>query len=185
MGFGVAAGKYQPVSARRFVIQLCAAAAFAVVLAGSPPVAAQGRPDCTTVLRKLHDAGRRNGAQAPDAARIASKLGIDADWVERCATAYGRRLKLHEPEKKAEGAKEFSEKREIEEFDELSREEKETVGDTYFTVIENDAQERKKLRASRDEDTINEWNPIETHEWEPDLGSEWRPYLHDDDLGNF
>jgi hypothetical protein len=167
------------------MIQLCAAVALAVVLDGSPPVAAQGRPDCTTVLRKLHRDSGRNGAHAPDAARIASKLGVDAEWVERCATAYGRRVKAREPEKKPEGAQEFSEKREIEEFDELSREERDTVGDTYYTVIENDAQERKKLRASRDADTINEWNPIETHEWEPNLGSEWRPYLHDDDLGNF
>jgi hypothetical protein len=173
------------VSARRFLTQLCAAAAFAVVLTQPPPVAAQGRPDCTTVLRKLHAAGRRSGSDAPDAARIASKLGVDVDWVERCATAYGRRVKVREPVKRSEGgANEFSEKREIEEFDELAREERETVGDTYYTVIDNDAQERKRLRALRDEDTINEWNPIETHEWEPDLGREWRPYLHDDDLGN-
>lgn len=155
-----------------------------MVLTGPPPVAAQGRPDCTTVLRKLHEAGHRDGADAPDAARIARRLGVDADWVERCATAYGRRVKAR-PGKNTEGANEFSERRETEEFDELSREEKETVGDTYYTVVENDAQERKKLRASRDADTINEWNPVETHEWEPDLGSEWRPYLHDDDLGNF
>ena len=73
----------------------------------------------------------------------------------------------------------------MEEYDELADEEKDTVGDTYFTEIENDAHDRKKLRASRDADTSNEWNPMETHEWEPDLGSEWKPYLHDDDLGNF
>ena len=171
-------------SARRFLTPLGAAALLAVVLAPPAPLTAQGRPDCTTVLRKLHEVGGRHGTRAPDAARIAEKLGVDQDWVERCATAYGRRVKAHEPSKKDEAEDHLSEKREIEEYDELSREEKETVGDTYYTVVENDAQERKKLRASRDEDTINEWNPIETHEWEPDLGSEWRPYLHDDDLGN-
>jgi hypothetical protein len=168
---------------RRYLTPLGAAAALAVVLAGAAPVAAQGRPDCATVLRKLHE-GSRNGRRAADAAKIAEKLGVDEDWIARCATAYGRRVKAHEPSKRDEAADQFSEKREVEEYDELSREEKETVGDRYYTVIENDAQERKKLHASRDEDTINEWNPIETHEWEPNLGSEWRPYLHDDDLGN-
>ena len=154
-------------------------------LAAPATLLAQGRPDCSAVLRKLNDAGGSNESRVPDAAKVARKLGVDAAWVERCAASYGRRVKARQPDVAHETDTEFAERREVEEFDELSHEEKETIGDTYFTSIENDLQERRRLKNARDEDTINEWNPMETHEWEPNLGHEWRPYLHDDDLGNF
>lgn len=149
-----------------------------------PAVAlAQGRPSCTEVLRKLNGAGGSNEARVPDAAKIARKLGVDAEWVERCAESYGRRVKMHKDTTRQAPDDEFAERREVEEYDELSREERDTIGDTYYTQLENDEQERRKLKSQRDEDTINEWNPVETHEWDPNLGHEWRPYLHDDDLG--
>jgi hypothetical protein len=169
------------VSISKFVILL--------LLAGglwAPSTAlAQGRPDCSAVLRKLHDASGANESRVPDAAKVARKLGVDAAWVERCAASYGRRVKPRKPDATHDTDGEFAERREVEEYDELSEEEKETVGDTYYTSIDNDLQDRRKLKNSRNADTINEWNPMETHEWDPNLGHEWRPYLHDDDLGNY
>ena len=72
--------------------------------------------------------------------------------------------------------------REAEEGDELSREEKETVGDRNYPEIESDDQDRRKIGHHRDDDSINEWDPVETHEWNPDLGHEWRPFIHNDDI---
>ena len=168
-------------SGLRFALAGAASAAFAVLLAAPQPAAAQGRPDCTVVLRKMHDLESGAGSNGLDAAKVARKVGADVEWVERCAEAYGRHLKPQA--KKENGADDqLGEVREAEEFDELAREEKETAGDHYFTVIENDDQDRRKLARHRDEDTNNEWDPIETHEWGPDVGHAWRPFLHDDDL---
>ena len=165
-------------------IRLAALVAVGVALGLPARVPAQGRPDCTAVLRKLHDISGHNGADTPDAEKVAKQLGTDADWVERCAQSYGRSVKRRDAVLAGDSEKEFSEKREVEEFEELGREEKQTVGDTYYTVIGNDDEERRRLRASRDEDTVNEWEPLETHEWEPNLGHAWQPYLHDDDHPN-
>ena len=148
------------------------------------PAPAQGRPDCAAVLRKLHDASGRGGARVPDADKVAKRLGTDADWVERCAQSYGRRVKHQQAALAGDSDREFSEKREIEEFDEIAREEKETAGDKYYTVIDNDDIERRQLRASRDEDTSDDWEPTVTHEWEPNLGHAWQPVLIDDDHPN-
>ena len=162
---------------------LVAAAACAAVLAAPAPLAAQGRPDCSRRAAQAARASGRNARARRMRRKIASKLGRRRG-VGR-ALRGGLRTARQEARRRSRAtrpARQFSERREVEEFDELSSEEKETIGDTYYTVIENDAQERKKLRASRDDDTINEWNPMETHEWDPNLGHEWRPYLHDDDL---
>ena len=164
---------------RRSVRSLLAAAALAAVCA--TPAWAQGRPDCTVVLRKMHDAAGHGGK--PDAVKIGRKLGVDPEWVDRCAEAYGRHLKPHAKKEGKESAEEQSaDVREAEEWDELSREEKETAGDRYYTEIENDDQDRRKIAHHRDDDSINEWDPIETHEWNPDLGHEWRPFIHNDDI---
>jgi hypothetical protein len=160
------------------------AAAFGALLGLPAPAPAQGRPDCALVLRKLHDISGHDGAGTPDAEKVAKKLDTDADWVERCAQSYGRRVKHHDAVLAGDSDKEFSEKREVEEFDEISREERETAGDKYFTVIEDDDAERRRLRASRDEDTSDEWEEMVTHEWEPNLGHAWQPYLNDDDHPN-
>ena len=155
--------------------------ASALWLALVMPAVGQGRPSCSVVLRKMHDATGRQRAREADAEKIARKLGVDAEWVERCAATYGRHLK---PRAKNESGAEdqLSEVREAEEFEELGREERETLGDNFYTSIEDDAQERRRLRRNRDADTINEWDPIETHEWGPNVGHVWSPYLHDDDL---
>jgi hypothetical protein len=166
-------------SGRRPVLSVLAASALWLALA--MPAMGQGRPSCSVVLRKMHDATGRQRAREADAEKIARKLGVDAEWVERCAASYGRHLKPRE--RKAAGAEDqLSEVREAEEFEELGREEREALGDDYYTSVENDVQDRRSLRRNRDADTINEWDPIETHEWGPNVGHAWSPYLHDDDL---
>jgi hypothetical protein len=167
-------------SERRIALPVLVGLALGAVAAAPAPLQAQGKPDCTVVLRKLHRAATRG--HSPDATKIASALGVQPSWVERCAEAYGRHVKKHDP-KPGEIEGNFSERVEEELLDELAREERETIGDTYFTVIEDDVADRRRLRKARDEDSINEWAPMETHEWNPNVGHEWRPYLHDDDLG--
>ena len=55
------------------------------------PVVAQRIP-CTDVLRELHRVERYGALHGGDAGRIGKSLGTSADWVERCAEVYGRRL---------------------------------------------------------------------------------------------
>jgi hypothetical protein len=170
---------------RRPLIRLLGACAVGALLLLLPRSGfGQGRPDCAQVLRKMHPT---TGAKTrePDAVKIAKALGVEADYVERCAEAYGRRVKSREDSKKAkeqevEGDSQLVDQREGDEYDELSREEKETLGDKYYTTIENDDEDRKKLRASKYEST-HEWDVYETHEWEPNTGHEWEPVLLDDD----
>lgn len=159
---------------------LILAAAFGAALIVPLPAAAQGRPDCATILRNLHGANGKNRASGPDPVKVAARLGVTADWVERCAASYGRRVKPREekPREDREGAGLVIP--EDQEYEELSREEKETAGDKYFTVIEEDEVNRKRLRHF-DADSSAEWEPYETHEWEPNLGHPWEPFLHDDD----
>lgn len=162
----------------RIVLSLAGAAALGAVLIAPVPAAAQGRPDCATVLRNMHSATGKNRAAGPDPVKVASRLGVTPDWVERCAASYGRRVKQHElkPREDREGIT----IPEDQEYEEVSREEKETAGDKYFTVIEDDEQNRKRLQHF-DADSSAEWEPYLTHEWEPNLGHQWEPFLHDDD----
>jgi len=141
---------------------------------------AQGRPDCTVILRALHDVPHET-SRTPDADKLARRLGIDAEWVARCAESYGRHVKKSQVELRGESDVDLGEKREAEEFEEVAPEEKETLGDRYVTVIENDEEDRRKLAASRELDDEDELEPSDTHEWEPDLGHMWEPFLHEDD----
>jgi|SRR5215470_16904532 len=157
-----------------------AALAFGALLGLPVSAAAQGRPDCAAIVRALHETKGRDGA-SPNADKVGKRMGTDGDWVERCAQSYGRHVKREPTPEEGESDKQFSEKREVEEYDEISREEKETAGDRYYTTIENDDEDRRRLRASQDEDTNNEWDPVDDHEWEPHLDHVWQPTLLDDD----
>lgn len=174
------------VCAQAMVIRLAAVLALVTPLALPARTSAQGRPDCAEVLRKLHapKVVARGGGHTPDANRVAQMLHVDADYVERCAQAYGRRVTRHvSPGQadKVEAATDLAEKREVEEYEELSREEKDTLGDKYVTVIENDESDRKKVEHNRDADTVNEWEPYETHEWQPFETHVWEPVMPEDD----
>jgi hypothetical protein len=169
---------------RRLIVALVVGAALVLPAL----VSAQGRPDCAQVLREMHNRKvmlhGHGSKRTPDSVRIASQLGVDADWVDRCAESYGRRTKRSEVRgepSKNENDTDVAEKREEEEYDELAREEKDTLGDKYVTVIENDEQDRKKLERSRQDDDVEESEPEDTHIWEPDLGHPWEPYLHEED----
>jgi hypothetical protein len=171
-------------SCRRTLHDLAAAAVLFGALIVCPAVgSAQGRPDCAAVLRKLHETTAHNGAHLPDAAKVANRLGVEPEWVERCAASYGRRVKMREEKPKEDREGTALVILEDQEYEEISREEKETAGDKYFTVIEEDEANRKRLRHF-DADSSAEWDPYVTHEWEPNLGHAWQPYLLDDDHPN-
>jgi len=182
LGFGAGAGKNTAVPVHRIVIRVLAAAVLGVALGLPAQAPAQGRPSCSKVVRELHRAGGRNGARKPDATKIAKRMQVSEDWVERCAASYGRRVTRSAQQPVGSDRSGLQTPEELE-YEEISREEKETEGDKYFTVIEEDEINRKRLRHF-DADSSAEWEPFETHMWEPNLGHAWQPYLHDDDHPN-
>lgn len=167
-------GWYIRVVAKHAVLGLLAALAILIL---ARPARAQGKPDCTVVLRALNEGRDRGGPRVRDAARMAQRLNTDPDWVERCAESYGRRVRRSDRDNDPELA--LKPRRAPEDFEEIGREEEETLGDRYVTVIENDQTDRARLKHNRNDDSSNEWEPFETHEWEPHLGREWEPVLHD------
>jgi hypothetical protein len=160
--------------------------ALAVLVALSAPVDGQGRPDCAAVVRQLNKVSGRNGSETPDPARIASKLGVDPAWVERCALSYGRRVKRHHP-KRADGERDeegLTAKREEQEYEELAREER----DQQANQVQEDL--RSGVYATRRggaivPDSSAEWEPYITHEWQPKTTHEWMPFIRDDDDPGF
>lgn len=156
-----------------------------LVLASSPPASAQGRPDCAAVIRQIHKVSGHNGAQTPDPERIAEKLGVEPEWVERCAVSYGRRVKRHR-QRETDGERnttELTEKREFEEYEELAREEREQAANRVQEDLDNG------VYATRDRgidpDSSAEWEPFVTHEWQPRVTHEWHPFVRDDDDPGF
>ena len=146
------------------------------------PAHAQGRPDCTEVLRELSHIGARDGAGTPDSAKVAGKLATDASWVERCAAAYGRRVKHKEPKATEDDSQGLTAKVEEKEFEETAKEE----ADMQANIVQGDLDDdkpRDRLRGI-DPDSSAEWEPYITHEWEPNTGHEWEPYILDDDHPN-
>ena len=161
----------------RALLVLLPVALFAAV-GVAPPADAQGRPDCTEVLRQLHRAGGRDGAGTPDASRIATKLGTDSAWVERCAASYGRRVKPHEP-KRGEGGEGLTAKAESREYEEVAREER-GEPENYAQGDPDNYKDRDRMRGV-DPDSSAEWEPYLTHEWSPYVTHEWTPFILDDD----
>jgi hypothetical protein len=151
--------------------------ALVLVLARVGDAGAQARPDCTQVLRELH----RHRKGTPAAAQIAKKLETDADWVEKCAATYGRRVKPkeREPSETDEGLTAKAEERE---YEETAREE----AHEQANIVQGDLDEykpRDRLRGI-DPDSSAEWEPYITHEWSPYVGHQWEPYILDDDHPN-
>jgi hypothetical protein len=155
----------------------------ALLVASTPvrPARAQGRPDCAEVLRALHHRPGDDEGK-PDAAKIASKLGTDSAWVEKCAAAYGRRVKHKEPRPSEDDSQSLTAKVEEKEFEETAREER----DQQANIVQGDLdnyKDRDRIREI-DPDSSAEWEPYITHEWEPDTGHQWEPYILDDDHPN-
>jgi hypothetical protein len=171
---------------RRLIVMLMLVGAW---LALPAPVFAQGRPDCVQVLKQLHNRKimlhGHGTPNTPDSVRVAHQLGTNPDWVDKCAASYGRRIErtqVRGEPSKMENDTDQAEQREEAEYDEVAPEEKETEGDKYVTVIENDESDRKKLAKSREDDDNEDEEPVDTHVWEPDLGHQWgEPVLHDED----
>lgn len=152
-------------------------------LAPVRPAVAQGRPDCTEVLREFH---HHHGSDSglPDAAKIASKLETDAAWVEKCAATYGRRVKAKDAKPTEDDSQGLTAKVEEKEFEETGREERDDETDTNVAQgDEGTYKDRDRVREI-DPDSSAEWEPYLTHEWEPKTSHEWEPYLLDDDHPN-
>jgi hypothetical protein len=147
-----------------------------------PPASAQGHPDCTQVLRELNHIGARDGAGTPEAARIATKLGTDATWVERCAASYGRRVKPKEEKATENDSEGLTAKVEEKEFEETAREEAGEQANIVQGDLDN-FKPRDRIRGI-DPDSSAEWEPYITHEWQPYTGHEWEPFILDDDHPN-
>jgi hypothetical protein len=165
--------------------RLRAVAALGLLL-GCSTAYAQGRPDCTEVLRAYHRISGHNGAHVPDPVRVADKLGVDSEYVERCALAYGRRVKYVKTPRvdgeEADQERDLTAKEEGKEFEELGKEER----DLQANIVQGDLdnyKSRDRLRGI-DPDSSAEWEPYITHEWDPNLGKEWEPFLLDDDHPN-
>ena len=121
----------------------------------------------------------------PSAMKIGESMGVDPEYVQTCAASYGRRLRHHESlltRPPTDDEVDNSEKREAEEFDEVSHEEKETEGDKYTQVIPDDENNRKKIEHTRNDDTPNEWDaPVEHRGWVPYEDKAWLPFERADD----
>jgi hypothetical protein len=126
-----------------------------------------------------------HGNRNPSAEKVALSIGVDPEYVETCAASYGRRLRHHESllaRPKTDDEIDTAEKREAEEYDEISREEKETAGDKYTQVIPDDENNRKRIEHTRNDDTPNEWDePIEHRGWAPFEDKPWLPFERADD----
>jgi hypothetical protein len=156
--------------------------ALLLALTLAAPVVAQGRPDCAAVIRQMNKLSARAGAKAPDPEHIASKLDTDAEWVERCALSYGRRVKRSKPApdkaaRESDARIELTEKREAEEYEEISREEREQQAN----AVQEDLRSGVYATRSKGPDSSAEWEPYITHEWEPFITHEWEPFIRDDD----
>jgi hypothetical protein len=137
---------------------------------------AQGRPDCTRILREMHGRG------TPDAAKIASKLDTDSTWVERCAATYGRRVKPKAAKRNEDGPADLTAREEQREFQETAKEERDQQANIVQGDLDN-GKPRDRLRGI-DPDSSAEWEPYITHEWQPHTGHEWEPFILDDDHPN-
>ena len=135
------------------------------------PVLAQKVP-CTTVLRELHRAERFGALRGGDPGRIAKTLGTSADWVERCADVYGRRLQA-----RAGGQRRAQRELawESDEYEEVAAEEIETDGDVVVDPPRYRDKVRQREFTRRDED----WEPYTQDAWKPNTGKKWAPDVID------
>ncbi len=155
----------------------------AAILFAAVGASAQGRPDCAAVLRAMNKTSKNT--RNPSAVKVGESIGVDPQYVQTCAASYGRRLRHHESlltRPPTDDEMDTSEKREAEEFDEISHEEKETEGDKYTQVIPDDENNRKKIEHTRNDDTPNEWDaPVEHRGWAPFEDKPWLPFERADD----
>jgi hypothetical protein len=148
--------------------------------AGAAPAAAQGRPDCAAVMRVMHRLS--HGTSTPDASDVASQLHTDSAWVEKCAGSYGRRLRPA-ARKHSEDGEDLTEARELQEYEEVAREEAGQQANEVQEDLRNGVYATKDRGI--DPDSSAEWEPYITHEWSPYVTHEWSPYLRDDDDPGF
>jgi hypothetical protein len=84
-----------------------------------------GRVPCPDVIKEVDRVIGRRGSYRPDPLRIARRLGVDPEWVVRCARLYGRRLSK-EPARLIDAERDqLDERWEADEPIEIGREEQE------------------------------------------------------------
>lgn len=142
-----------------------------------PPAAMAQRVPCTDVLKEFSRVISRSGTTSPDPIRIGRTLGVDPQWVERCALMFGRRLSRKAPGSKATKDVQI-ERWEAEEYEKISREELEAAGDVDLDVEELETSAERRGRDRRRQGA--EWRPYESRPWRPDTGEEWSPTLLDE-----
>lgn len=171
---------------QRFM-SLLVIAALGVLLAVAAPAHAQGRPDCAEVLHAYHRASGHDGARVPDPDHLASKLGVEPDYVERCARAYGRSVKRRKTPAADEyvDADDLSAKREEEEYDEVAKEERDQQANAVQEDLRKGVYANPEPGRGVNPDSSAEWEPFLTHEWQPHVTHEWAPFIRDDDDPGF
>lgn len=147
-------------------------AAVLFLTAASTPVLANKVP-CATVLRRLQQVERVGDVRGADPRRVALSLGTSVAWVERCATAHGRRLRVGREE--IRNPEVFAPRWESDEPEETASEELATEGEVAFAPnpYKDKVRQREFLRNRKD------WRPFEHTPWQPNTGHEWYPYVED------
>ena len=171
---------------QRFMF-LLVVAGLGVLLAFALPARAQGRPDCTEVLHAYHRDSGRDGAHVPDPDRIASKLGVEPDYVEQCARAYGRRVKRSRTPVMDEYVDndDLSAKREEQEYEEVGKDERDQQANAVQEDLHEGVYANPDAGRGVNPDSSAEWEPYITHEWVPHVTHEWAPFIRDDDDPGF
>jgi len=136
------------------------------------PASAQRIP-CTEVVHEMNRLSGAGSSRGDDAEHLARRLNTTPQWVEKCASIYGRRLKTLPMDSDERVRRE--EEWESEEPIEVGREELETQGD----VFSRSARDRDRARQREMSRLQQEWEPVEHQPWEPNLGHAWNPYLVD------
>jgi len=144
-----------------------------------PDVPLQTHPDCAIIVRTLN---KLHGSSRFDSGDVASKLNTDSDWVEECASMYGRRIKPA-PRKPSEDDDNLTPAREEQEYEETAREEAGQEANKVQEDLRNGVYATKDRGI--DPDSSAEWEPYITHEWEPFITHEWQPFIRDDDDPGF
>ena len=171
---------------RRTVTRLFAplAALLLGAVLATPPVVAQGRPDCASIVRAMTKMQKKHGARGIDAQEIADQFDTDSVWVEKCATTYGRRV--HSVSKRSADDDDLTAKREEDEYEELAHEEEDQQANAVQEDLRNGVYATTSRGGGTVPDDTMEWEPFITHEWEPYVTHEWTgPYIRDDDDPGF
>lgn len=131
------------------------------------------RIPCATVLHEMNRLRSARSPYANDADHLARRIGTSPLWVEKCASTYGRRVRMDPIDSDERVRRE--ERWESEEATEIAREELATQGDELTPAKRERDRARQRSMNQRKQD----WETVEHKPWEIDDGREWSPFLYD------